>query len=86
MMSSVRMASSRGNYTGGMRAYYDEPGQKMIFCPVATNSPDGVIDCASLYAMNEDLAVGIKRTFDVPNGVQSGHISCAYNQASLQQL
>lgn len=86
MMSSVRIEADRGSSFATMRAYYDEPGQKMIFCPTVSTSADGVIDCASLYAMNEDLRDGIKRTFEVPNGVMSGHISCGYDQARLLPL
>ncbi len=86
MMSSVRITASRGSASTSMRAYYDEPGQKMIFCPTVTKNRDGVIDCASHYAMNEDLRVGIKRTFEVPNGVQSGHIGCAYQQDNIPSL
>lgn len=86
MMSSVRIDAARGSGFATMRAYYDEPGQKMIFCPTVTRASDGVIDCASHYAMNEDLRDGIKRTFEVPNGVMSGHISCGYHQDSLLQL
>ncbi len=85
-MSSVRIDAARGSANATMRAYYDEPGQKMIFCPTVATSADGVIDCASLYAMNEDLMDGIKRTFEVPNGVMSGHISCGYDQQTLRPL
>ena len=86
MMSTVRIDAARGNAQATMRAYYDEPGQKMIFCPLVSSAPDGVIDCASIYAMSEDFRDGIKRTFEVPNGVQSGHISCGYDQNTLLQL
>ncbi len=86
MMSSVRIDAARGSTFANMRAYYDEPGQKMIFCPTVSRSADGVIDCASIYAMNEDLRDGIKRTFEVPNGVMSGHISCGYDQNALRPL
>ncbi len=86
MMSSVRIDASKGSAHATMRAYDDEPGQKMIFCPLAGASADGVIDCASIYAMNEDFRDGFKRTFEVPNGVMSGHISCGYDQNNLPQL
>lgn len=86
MMSSVRLTAARGSASGTMRAYYDEPGQKMIFCPTTTTNPDGVIDCHSIYAMNEDLRDGIKRTFEVPHAVLSGHISCGYDQNNLRPL
>lgn len=85
-MSSVRINAASGSASATLRAYYDEPGQKMIFCPTVTNNPDGVIDCASIYAMNEDLNDGIKRTFELPNGIQSGHISCGYDQNNLRPL
>ena len=86
MMSSVRLQSTRGGGSAAMRAYYDEPGQKMIFCPVLSAAPGGVIDCASLYAMNQDIADGIKRTFDVPDAIQNAHISCAFDQTRLLPL
>lgn len=85
-MSSVRITARRGSGASSLRAYYDEPGQKMIFCPTVSVSPDGVIDCASIYVMDEDLRDGVKRTFELPNGVQSGHISCGYDQNSLRPL
>lgn len=86
MMSSIKLEPARGAGDAVMRGYYDEAGQKMVFCPLQQGPPDQVIECQSLYALNEDLSVGIKRTFDVPDAIQGGHISCAYDQANIQPL
>jgi hypothetical protein len=85
-MSSITISAAKGGATASLRGYYDEPGQKMVFCPLRDGPPDTVIECHSLYAMNEDIAVGIKRTFEVPKAILSGHISCAFDQARIQPL
>lgn len=84
--STIRLDAARGNMTAAMRGYYDADGQRMVFCPLKDGPPDATVDCASLYALDDDLVVGIKRTFDVPQGIQGGHISCAHDQGALQPL
>lgn len=84
--SNIRLDSAKGGMVSQMRGYYDAPGQRMVFCPVKSGPPDATVDCASLYALDEDLTVGIKRTFDVPQAIQGGEISCAHNQSALQPL
>lgn len=84
--SSIRIDAAKGGMTAQMRGYYDAEGQRMVFCPVKGGPPDATIDCASLYALDEDLTVGIKRTFDVPQAIQGAQISCAHDQAALQPL
>ncbi len=86
VMSSVMIEKTKGSGQAVMRGYYDDLGQKMVFCPVRQGPPDAVIECQSLYAMSEDLTFGIKRTFDVPEAVLSGHIACAYDQAAVPPL
>ena len=84
--SSIRLEAVRGSTSANLRGYFDEPGQRVVFCPVLQGPPDMVIDCMSLYVLGDDLTVGVKRTFDVPKGVQGGQISCAYDQANLKPL
>lgn len=85
-MSTVMIEKTKGGGQAAMRGYYDDLSQKMVFCPVRQGPPDAVIECQSLYAMSEDLTVGIKRTFDVPEAVLSGHIACAHAQALVPPL
>ena len=83
-----------------IQVLYDGSGQKLIFCPFLnvgpgrngpnTNSgasaPDQRISCSSLYALEDDLNDGIKRTFDIPSAVRGGAITCAYIQEHLRPL
>lgn len=66
--------------------FFDEDGQKMVFCPVVTGAPDMRVACTSLYALDDDLALGIKRTFDVPEALRGGAISCADTLAHVEKL
>jgi len=66
--------------------FFDEDGQKMVFCPVVSGAPDMRIACTSLYALDDDLSIGIKRTFDVPEALRGGAISCADTLAHVQKL
>lgn len=60
---------------------YDEGGQKMVFCPLKDNiSPNAKITCASIYALEDDLELGIKRTLDVPDAVRSGVLRCGFEK------
>lgn len=83
---SVRLDARRKAAMTQMRAFYDAPGQKMVFCPLIEAPAGTVIDCASLYALEEDLGMSIKRTFDVPDVVQGGQISCGYDKENLRPL
>lgn len=65
---------------------FDVEGQKLIFCPVIDAPPEERIACSSIYALEDDLQAGIKRTFDVPNAVRGGSITCAYNKERLKKL
>lgn len=69
-----------------VQAFFDRSGQKMVFCPVVDAPPGQRIACASLYALDEDLHDGIKRTFDIPDAVRGGAITCAYEQKKLKKL
>lgn len=69
-----------------IRVLYDGAGQKMIFCPYLVAQPGANITCSSLYALEDDLRDGIKRTFDIPQAVRGGAISCAYEAARLKSL
>jgi len=64
----------------------DSAGQKMLFCPVRSGPPDQRIICASLYMLEDDLQAGVKRTFDIPDAVRGGTISCAYDRARLLKI
>ncbi len=75
----ISVSARKSAETVAMIGFYDHDGQSILFCPVdAEAGPDGKIACSSLYALEEDLAMGIKRTFDVPKAVIGGSITCAY--------
>ncbi|MCE9508235.1 MAG: hypothetical protein K8R48_08010 [Alphaproteobacteria bacterium] len=86
--SYVNIALSRleGPERMNIQALFDNSGQKLIFCPVVNAQPGQRIPCSSLYAMEDDLTGGIKRTFDIPNALRGGAITCAYQQANLKPL
>ena len=76
-----------------IQALFDGSGQKVIFCPFLIKSgpntpppPDQRISCSSLYALDDDLHDGIKRTFDIPAAVRGGAITCAYEEEHLRSL
>lgn len=59
-----------------LRAQMDPDGQKILFCPLKTAAPGEKIPCASFYALDDDLAAGIRRTFDVAGAVQGAILGC----------
>lgn len=69
-----------------IQAFFDREGQKIIFCPVVEGPPEQRIACASLYALDNDLNEGIKRTFDIPQALSGGSITCAYQHTKLKKL
>lgn len=69
-----------------LMGFFDKPGQKILFCPQVSAPASERIPCASLYALDDDLAMGIRRTFDVPDMVASGEISCSYDKSHLRNL
>lgn len=82
----VVLRESSGRGTAALMGYFDRAGQKILFCPQVSASSGGKIACASLYALDEDLNMGIRRTFDVPDMVVSGQITCAYDKRHLKKL
>ncbi len=82
----VSIFRRRGTETITIQAFFDDGGQKFVFCPRVAGDPDRNILCASLYTLQEDLQLGIKRTFDIPNAIRGGEISCAYDTSNLKPL
>jgi hypothetical protein len=74
--------------SGGMKfqAIFDRGGQKLVFCPFKNAPVDQEISCASLYALDDDLQMGLKRTFDIPDAVMGASITCASDQNALLKL
>lgn len=72
--------------TAGFQSYFDFEGQKLVFCPLVDGPPGQRVVCASIYALDDDLKMGIKRTFDIPDAVAGGSITCAYQQVNLKKL
>ncbi len=83
---NVILRSKRGGHSAAFQGLYDRAGQKMLFCPVRTGAPDERILCGSLYALEDDLQFGIKRTFDVPDAIMGATISCASDRKRLMKL
>lgn len=85
--ANVAITRLRGDGQMTIQALFDSAGQKLIFCPFVTKgAPDERISCSSLYALDNDLKDGIKRTFDIPQAVRGGAITCAYAQDKLRSL
>jgi hypothetical protein len=83
---NISVSRPRSTETMTLQAFFDNGGQKMVFCPLIAGAPDRHILCASLYTLQDDLQDGIKRTFDIPDAVRGGEISCAYDQKNLKPL
>jgi len=72
--------------TMAFQAVFDTAGQKMLFCPIRSGPPGARIVCASLYMLEDDLQAGVKRTFDIPDGVRGATISCAVDRAKMPKI
>lgn len=83
---NVTLKSKTGGQSAAFQGIYDKAGQKMLFCPVRTGAPGERILCGSIYALEDDLQFGIKRTFDVPDAVMGATISCASDRRRLMKL
>ena len=92
--ADINLSRIHGEQQMTIQALFDGSGQKLIFCPFLTvapganaaPAPDQRISCASLYALEDDLRDGIKRTFDIPAAVRGGAITCAYTPEKLRSL
>lgn len=83
---NVSLRQRKGSDSMVFQSVFDVNGQKILFCPVRKGPPGQRIVCASLYMLEDDLASGIKRTFDIPDGVQGATISCAYDRRKMLPL
>lgn len=83
---NITLKSKRGGNVTAFQGVLDKAGQKMVFCPVRSGPPDQRILCGSLYALDDDLDAGIKRTFDIPDAVRGATISCATERSHLLKL
>ncbi|MBW7910797.1 MAG: hypothetical protein H3C49_05920 [Alphaproteobacteria bacterium] len=72
--------------TMAFQGVFDTAGQKMLFCPIRSGPPDQRIVCGSLYMLEDDLQMGVKRTFDIPDAIRGGTISCAFDRAKMPKL
>lgn len=83
---TIALPRKKGDEKIDILGIFDSQGQKLIFCPVVDGPPDKRVACTSLYALDEDLKAGIKRTFDIPAAVRGASITCAYREEALQKL
>ena len=74
----IEMPRKRGTGSAYFLGRFDESGQKLVFCPYLEVAVGEKIPCASFYTLEEDLEIGIRRTFDVPKAVRGGYLSCKY--------
>lgn len=83
---NVPLHPKKGSGTMSFQAMFDRDGQRLVFCPLVDGPPDERVSCASVYALDDDLQAGIKRTFDIPDGIAGASITCAYDKSHLQKL
>ncbi len=64
-----------------VRLRFEPSGQKLVFCPVPGDDadPDEPVSCASIYALEDDFYMGVKRTLDIPDAVRGGILFCVYD-------
>ena len=89
LLESQRNAVDLTSKTGdrlSLQGIFDRAGQKLIFCPMRNGTPDQQISCNSLYALDDDLAMGIRRTFDIPDAVTGSVIVCGFDATHLPPL
>lgn len=84
--TTVSIARKKGAGNLDIMGLFDTDGQKLIFCPMVEGPPDKRVACTSLYALDEDLKAGIKRTFDVPAAIRGAEITCALEENKLQKI
>ena len=83
---TVPLARASGDENVNILAFFDSQGQKLIFCPIVDGPPNKRVACTSIYALEDDLKAGIKRTFDVPSAIRGADITCAYEESALQKF
>ncbi len=83
---NVPLSPRKGGEQMSFQAMFDLEGQKLMFCPLVNGDPGDEVACASIYALDDDLEAGIKRTFDIPDALRGGSISCAYDENNLKRL
>lgn len=83
---NVPLTPKKGGEKMAFQAMFDLEGQKLMFCPLVNGNPGDEVACASIYALDDDLQAGIKRTFDIPDALRGGSISCAYSEDNLKKL
>jgi hypothetical protein len=83
---NVPLTPRKGGEQMAFQAMFDLEGQKLMFCPLVNGDPGDEVACSSIYALDDDLAAGIKRTFDIPDALRGGSITCAYDENNLKKL
>ncbi len=83
---NVPLSPKKGAEKMSFQAMFDLEGQKLMFCPLVNGDPGDEVACSSIYALDDDLAAGIKRTFDIPDALRGGSISCAYDEKNIKKL
>lgn len=84
--TNMTLRPTSGAGSAGLQGIFDHEGQKLVFCPLISGPANKQVSCGSLYALDDDLAMGIRRTFDVPDAVMGAEITCAFSQGAMQKL
>jgi hypothetical protein len=82
---TVTLTPTRTEGEMPFQAWFSQQSQEMLFCPVVAGPPTKKIPCAGVFALDEDLEAGIKRTFDIPGAVMGGVLTCAYSEERLKK-
>ena len=69
-----------GKDTAPLYIRYEQSGQKLVLCPIENVQDGQKILCTSIYAIEEDFDMGVKRTLDISKIVRGGNIECRTNK------
>ncbi len=70
-------AKNKASTNMSIHVRFGEGEQKMVFCPDITDKSNSQrILCYSMYALDDDYDLGVKRNFDIPKAVRGSSIKC----------
>lgn len=81
--TQVALTRRRGDEQSKIIVHYDQSGQKLLFCPLPDPNKAPRVECASLYALEDDFAQGFRRTLDIPGTLRGGQVRCSLNASFL---
>jgi hypothetical protein len=83
---TVHLYPRKGNGAVALEGWANRDRQQLVFCPApeAGAAPTQKLSCAAFYVLDDDLAAGIKRTFDVPRTIEGASLTCANSPDRLK--